>query len=1025
MFYRKVIQKVSTFILATSLVSVLSGVAYGQKTNLDIEGHWAEYTLSKWLSEGLIKGYSDQTLKPNDVITRGEFMALVNRQFDFNEVEELHFTDLSSSNWSYLEVQKAVKAGYIQGYKDQTIRTSKPISRQEAAVIVADLLKLPSNEKAALAFKDSSEFTYWSKGAIGATFSKYIITGYTNGSFKPASPITRAEAVVMLDKAISLIQEQEQEQEQETESEDKDNIPSPSIPTASLNSDSNTTSNGSGSPSITTGVKTSTLIATEGVKAVQGISQVATLTITSGADTAGSLRATFTDGVNPVTVYVELDGTELDTEVAAKIVQAFDNALTGWNVDAERANIYFTALNPAVNNDHVKATVESIMTGVVSSGSVITVPGSIYNNVGTAQVATLVVENGATAPGSYNVYFTDGGVPVQKNIYMLGTETAAEVASKIAVAFGTSVAGWVADADGTRVHFTSQTAGTNNENVRIYALEASGVGAPSSTLEVPGNPATNTSQVIKLHLPNSESDHGPIGVKFTDGVSSWTAYVSMMGSPETGSDLADKIVAAFGNTIPNWIVSSRGSEVIFTAEFPVENNIKAMARLSGLNTGIGMPDSSITSVGTEPLQGTAQVATLVVENGATAPGSYNVYFTDGGVPVQKNIYMLGTETAAEVASKIAVAFGTSVAGWVADADGTRVHFTSQTAGTNNENVRIYALEASGVGAPSSTLEVPGNPATNTSQVIKLRLPNSESDHGPIGVKFTDGVSSWTAYVSMMGSPETGSDLADKIVAAFGNTIPNWIVSSRGSDVIFTAEFPAENNIKAMARLSGLNTGIGMPDSTITTVGAPYPTGEAQVATLVIDSGATAAGTITATFTDGSTTILKDIELIGTETAAEVATKIAWAFNTSLVDWNATSNDRNVIFTARAPSDNNPKLSVAIVEATTGIGFLSSSITTQGSEIFAGVKQVVSLKIDSGPSAPGIIRVVFRDGTNEVSKRLRLSGTETLNGLAEKIGSAFENSMAGWNVTTMDQNVIFTASTPEDNNSNVSIVVYQE
>ncbi|WP_179088732.1 hypothetical protein, partial [Paenibacillus amylolyticus] len=226
-------------------------------------------------------------------------------------------------------------------------------------------------------------------------------------------------------------------------------------------------------------------------------------------------------------------------------------------------------------------------------------------------------------------------MPVQKNIYILGTETAAEVASKIAVAYGTSVAGWGAEADGSRVHFTSQTPGTNNENVRIYALEASGVGAPSSTLEVPGNPATNTSQVITLRLPNSESDHGPIGIKFTDGISSWTAYVSMMGSPETGSDLADKIVSAFGSTIPNWIVSSRGSEVIFTAKFPAENNIKAMARLSGLNTGIGMPDSSITSVGTAPLQGTAQIATLVIENGATAPGSYYVYFTDGGVPVQK------------------------------------------------------------------------------------------------------------------------------------------------------------------------------------------------------------------------------------------------------------------------------------------------------------------------------------------------------------------------------------------------------
>ncbi|WP_449009136.1 S-layer homology domain-containing protein [Paenibacillus taichungensis] len=800
MFFRKTTRKVSIFILATSMLSLFGGVAYGQKTHLDIEGHWAEHTLSKWLSEGLIKGYSDQSLKPNNVITRGEFMALVNRQFDFNEVEEIHFTDLLSSNWSYLEVQKAVKAGYIQGYKDQTIRTSKPISRQEAAVIVAGLLKLPSNEKATLAFKDSSEFVYWSKGAIGASFSKKIIAGYTNGTFRPVSPITRAEAVVMLDKAKTLIQEQETE----SESEGNENIASPSIPTVSSNSGSTSTSNGSGAPSTTTGVKTSTVITTKGVKAIQGIAQVVTLTITSGANAPGSLRVTFTDGVNPVTVYVELDGTEMDSEVASKVARAFDNTLTGWDVDVERASIYFTAVYPAVNNDQVKATVESTMTGVVSSGSVITVPGSIHNNVGTAQVATLEIENGATSPGSYYVYFTDEGVSVRKDFYMMGTETADEVASKIAGAFGTSVAGWITEADGSKVHFTSQ----------------------------------------------------------------WP-------------------------------------------------------------------------------------------------------------------------------------------------------------GTHSESVRIYALEASGVGTPSSTLTVSGDPNTNTSQVITLSLPNSETGDGPIGVKFTDGIFSWTAYVSMMGSPETGSELADKIAAAFGSTIPNWIVTARGREVIFTAELPSENNIKAMARLSGLNTGIGMPDSTVTTVGAAHPVGDAQVATLVIDSGATAAGTITAKFTDGHITILQDVKLLGTENAAEVAMKIAMAFNNSLADWDVRSNDRNVIFTARVPSENNPNLSVVIEEATVGIGVVSSSITTPGNDMYAGVKQAITLKIEAAPSNQGIIRVLFQDGTNEVTKRVRLLGTETLDEIADKIGSEFGDSITGWNVTTIDQNVIFTANTPEDNKPNVSVVVYQE
>ncbi|WP_186375619.1 hypothetical protein, partial [Paenibacillus xylanexedens] len=143
-----------------------------------------------------------------------------------------------------------------------------------------------------------------------------------------------------------------------------------------------------------------------------------------------------------------------------------------------------------------------------------------------------------------------------------GTETAVEVAAKIAAAFGTSISGWSATADGSKVQFTSQQPGTNNEHVRIYALEASGVGAPSGTTTVAGNPATNTSQVVTLSLPGSESSEGPIGVKFMDGTSEWVVHVNMMGSPETGSQLANKIATAFGTTIPDWTVSADGTKVI-------------------------------------------------------------------------------------------------------------------------------------------------------------------------------------------------------------------------------------------------------------------------------------------------------------------------------------------------------------------------------------------------------------------------------------------------------------------------------
>lgn len=51
----------------------------------DIEGHWAQKQISDWNEKGFIKGYSDNTFKPDKTITRAEFITLVNNIFGYNE----------------------------------------------------------------------------------------------------------------------------------------------------------------------------------------------------------------------------------------------------------------------------------------------------------------------------------------------------------------------------------------------------------------------------------------------------------------------------------------------------------------------------------------------------------------------------------------------------------------------------------------------------------------------------------------------------------------------------------------------------------------------------------------------------------------------------------------------------------------------------------------------------------------------------------------------------------------------------
>ncbi|MRN52921.1 ice-binding family protein [Paenibacillus monticola] len=196
----------SFLIVSMVLLSLSSAFAATAPSKADIKGHWAESQISKWIDKGFIKGYEDGSFKPNNTITRAEFMALVNRSFGFSAEAAISFSDVAPGNWAYVEVAKAVKAGYITGYENGTIGVSKPISRQEVAVIIARLLGLPTTAGSEASFQDSGLIATWAKGAVDAAATSNILNGYAaDHSFKPTNSITRAEAVVVLDRGMAFL----------------------------------------------------------------------------------------------------------------------------------------------------------------------------------------------------------------------------------------------------------------------------------------------------------------------------------------------------------------------------------------------------------------------------------------------------------------------------------------------------------------------------------------------------------------------------------------------------------------------------------------------------------------------------------------------------------------------------------------------------------------------------------------------------------------------------------------------------
>lgn len=161
--------------------------------------HWARTEIYEFINLGYIDGYGDNTFRPENNITRAEFVKLVNRVFNFTKSKNVSFSDISSSDWYYKEIAIGVKAGYINGYENNTFKPNQNITREEAAKILAIILEVKGDGK--LNFDDSHKISDWAIKYVDALTDNSIIDGYEDNTFRPREKTSRAETVKLLSRS--------------------------------------------------------------------------------------------------------------------------------------------------------------------------------------------------------------------------------------------------------------------------------------------------------------------------------------------------------------------------------------------------------------------------------------------------------------------------------------------------------------------------------------------------------------------------------------------------------------------------------------------------------------------------------------------------------------------------------------------------------------------------------------------------------------------------------------------------------
>lgn len=117
-------------------------VVKSTKTFGDTTGHWAQSSIELLASKLIITGTSSTAFSPSLSITRAEFAALITRSLGLASASGgATFSDVSTGAWYADAVQTAAAAGLITGYTDGSFKPGNPISRQEMAAVLSKAIK--------------------------------------------------------------------------------------------------------------------------------------------------------------------------------------------------------------------------------------------------------------------------------------------------------------------------------------------------------------------------------------------------------------------------------------------------------------------------------------------------------------------------------------------------------------------------------------------------------------------------------------------------------------------------------------------------------------------------------------------------------------------------------------------------------------------------------------------------------------------------------------------------------------------
>lgn len=199
--------------VATSAALLLSSAmpVFGAERAIDrftdVKGHWAVSDLSSMAERGIMGGYPDNTMRPQQTVTMAESVKLINKALELKgsgDVSVIKYSDVKKDAWYSGEIAIAIENGYLSKVAPgEKLNPNAPATREQLSSMFAQAMDLKAKDLTSLdKFKDSAKISASFKADMAAAVEKGLFGGYEDETIRPSEKVIRATMAAVSNRTI-------------------------------------------------------------------------------------------------------------------------------------------------------------------------------------------------------------------------------------------------------------------------------------------------------------------------------------------------------------------------------------------------------------------------------------------------------------------------------------------------------------------------------------------------------------------------------------------------------------------------------------------------------------------------------------------------------------------------------------------------------------------------------------------------------------------------------------------------------